>query len=141
MVSTLQEEANVLQEYFNQAAFGKPIEPVLAALLPNLGRYVAERSYGARYQRSIYVKRAFDQAATIGANAANHVYFKVNNNIERPFWDRPPLAGIGELIEGSLDAKLPTIWRDGNGTAKKKLGRGESQKGETRTWRKSEGRR
>ena len=47
----------------------------------------------------------------------------------------------GLIIEGSLEAKLPTIWRDGNGTARKKLGRGESQKGETRTWRKSEGRR
>ena len=34
------------------------------------------------------------------------------------------------LVEGSLEAKLPTIWRDGNGTARKKLGRGESQKGE-----------
>ena len=45
------------------------------------------------------------------------------------------------IIEGSLEAKLPTIWRDGNGTARKKLGRGESQTGETRTWRKSEGRR
>ena len=33
------------------------------------------------------------------------------------------------IIEGSLEAKLPTIWRDGNGTARKKLGRGESQKG------------
>ena len=30
------------------------------------------------------------------------------------------------LIEGSLEAKLPTIWKDGNGTARKKLGRGES---------------
>ena len=27
-----------------------------------------------------------------------------------------------------MEAKLPTIWRDGNGTARKKLGRGESQK-------------
>ena len=40
------------------------------------------------------------------------------------------------VIEGSLEAKLPTIWRDGNGTARKKLGRGESSK-----WRKFEGRR
>ena len=30
------------------------------------------------------------------------------------------------LFEGSLEAKLPTIWKDGNGTARKKLGRGES---------------
>ena len=30
------------------------------------------------------------------------------------------------FIEGSLEAKLPTIWKDGNGTARKKLGRGES---------------
>ena len=30
------------------------------------------------------------------------------------------------IIEGSLEAKLPTIWKDGNGTARKKLGRGES---------------
>ena len=30
------------------------------------------------------------------------------------------------VIEGSLEAKLPTIWKDGNGTARKKLGRGES---------------
>ena len=34
------------------------------------------------------------------------------------------------VVEGSLEAKLPTIWRDENGTARKKLGRGESQKGE-----------
>ena len=34
------------------------------------------------------------------------------------------------IFEGSLEAKLPTIWRDGNGTARKKLGRGESRKGE-----------
>ena len=40
-----------------------------------------------------------------------------------------------EIIEGSLEAKLPTIWRDGNGTARKKLGRGESQKGEDKRWR------
>ena len=33
---------------------------------------------------------------------------------------------IPTLIEGSLEAKLPTIWKDGNGTARKKLGRGES---------------
>ena len=32
------------------------------------------------------------------------------------------------MIEGSLEAKLPTIWKDGKGTARKKLGRGESQK-------------
>ena len=31
-----------------------------------------------------------------------------------------------DIIEGSLEAKLPTIWKDGNGTARKKLGRGES---------------
>ena len=30
------------------------------------------------------------------------------------------------MIEGSLEAKLPTICKDGNGTARKKLGRGES---------------
>ena len=29
-----------------------------------------------------------------------------------------------------MEAKLPTIWRDENGTARKKLGRGESQKRE-----------
>ena len=42
------------------------------------------------------------------------------------------------MIEGSLEAKLPTIWRDGQGTARKKLGRGESPKGEDKRWRKSE---
>ena len=42
------------------------------------------------------------------------------------------------MFEGSLEAKLPTIWRDENGTARKKLGRGESQKGEDQRWRKSE---
>ena len=31
------------------------------------------------------------------------------------------------IFEGSLEAKLPTLWRDGNGTARKKVGRGESQ--------------
>ena len=30
------------------------------------------------------------------------------------------------IVEGSLEAKLPTIWKNGNGTARKKLGRGES---------------
>ena len=40
--------------------------------------------------------------------------------------------------QGSLEAKLPTIWRDGKGTARKKLGRGESQKGEDKRWRRSE---
>ena len=87
-IATLQEETYILQEYFNQLAFGKPIEPVLAALLPNLGRYVAERSYGARYQRSLYVKKAFDQAATIGTNAAAYVFLRVNSKIGLPFWDR-----------------------------------------------------
>ena len=45
------------------------------------------------------------------------------------------------FIEGSLEAKLPTIWKDGTGTARKKLGLGESQKGEGKRWRKSEERR
>ena len=31
-----------------------------------------------------------------------------------------------KLIEGSLEAKLPTIWKDGNGTARQQLGREES---------------
>ena len=35
-----------------------------------------------------------------------------------------------KMFEGSLEAKLPTIWRDENGTARKKLGRGESQQGQ-----------
>ena len=96
-IPTLQEEANVLQEYVNQAAFGKPIEPVLAALPPNLGRYMAKLSYGARYQTSLYVKRAFDQAATTGANVAAHVCCRENYIIELPFWDRPRMGGIGEL--------------------------------------------
>ena len=39
------------------------------------------------------------------------------------------LALFVMLFEGSLEAKLPTIWRDENGTARKKLGRGESQQG------------
>ena len=30
------------------------------------------------------------------------------------------------FIEGSLEAKLPTIWKGGNGTARKKHGREES---------------
>ena len=42
------------------------------------------------------------------------------------------------IFEGSLEAKLPTIWTDGKSTARKKLGRGESQKGEDKRWRKSE---
>ena len=40
------------------------------------------------------------------------------------------------IIEGSLEVKLPTIWTDEKSTARKK----QSQE-ETRTWRKSEGRR
>ena len=43
---------------------------------------------------------------------------------------RSPMNMIIMLIEGSLEAKLLTIWRDGNGTARKKLGHGESQKRE-----------
>ena len=42
------------------------------------------------------------------------------------------------FAEGSLEDKLPTIWGDGKGTARKKLGHGESQKGEDERWRKSE---
>ena len=30
------------------------------------------------------------------------------------------------IVEGSLEAKLPTIGKNGNGTARKKLGGGES---------------
>ena len=40
--------------------------------------------------------------------------------------------------QGSLEAKLPTIWRDGKGTARKKLRGEESQKGEDKRWRRSE---
>ena len=40
------------------------------------------------------------------------------------------------LFKGSLEAKLPTIWTDGKGTARKKLGRGESQRGEDKRWRR-----
>ena len=42
------------------------------------------------------------------------------------------------FIEGSLEAKLPTIWTDGNGTVRKKLRHGESQKGADKRWRRSE---
>ena len=54
------------------------------------------------------------------------------------------------MIEGSLETKVPTIWTDekhsqeaqpGRSRARKKLGRGESQKGEDQRWRKSEERR
>ena len=37
-----------------------------------------------------------------------------------------------------MEAKLPTIWTDGKGTARKKLGHEESQKGEDQRWRRSE---
>ena len=40
------------------------------------------------------------------------------------------------LIEGSLEVKLPTIWTDGNGTVRKKLRHGESQKGADKRWRR-----
>ena len=48
-----------------------------------------------------------------------------------------------DVIEGSLEVKLPTIWTDEKqrSRARKKLGRGESQKGEDQRWRKSEERR
>ena len=39
-----------------------------------------------------------------------------------------------DIFEGSLEAKLPTVWTDGK--AQPELGRGESQR-----WRKSEERR
>ena len=42
------------------------------------------------------------------------------------------------LFKGSLEAKLPTVWTDGKGTARKKLGHEESQKGEDQRWRRSE---
>ena len=50
------------------------------------------------------------------------------------------------ILGGSLEAKLPTVWTDGKAQparrrARKKLGRGESQKGEDKRWRKSEERR
>ena len=50
------------------------------------------------------------------------------------------VSGKSNIFEGSLEAKLPTIWKDGTGTAWKKLGRGESQKREDAGARKgSEG--
>ena len=50
------------------------------------------------------------------------------------------------IFEGSLEAKLPTIWTDGKAQpgrsrARKKLGLGESQKREDKRWSKSEERR
>ena len=42
------------------------------------------------------------------------------------------------MIEGSLEAKFPIIWKDGNGAARKKFGRGESETGEDERWRISE---
>ena len=55
------------------------------------------------------------------------------------------------MIEGSLETTVPTTWTDekhsqeeaepGRSIARKKLGRGESQKGEDKRWRKSEERR
>ena len=46
------------------------------------------------------------------------------------------------LVEGNLEATLPTICTDGKAQpgrsrARKKLGRGESQKGENEMWRKA----
>ena len=57
----------------------------------------------------------------------------------------PKVDGLN-MIEGNLEAKLPTIWTDrkaqpGRSRATMKLGRGESQKGEDERWRKSEERR
>ena len=47
-----------------------------------------------------------------------------------------------KMIDGSLEAKLPTIWTDGQAQPlKKKLRQGESQKREDHTGRKSEERR
>ena len=42
-----------------------------------------------------------------------------------------------DIVEGSLEAKLPTIstWKS---TARKKLRHGESNKGEDKVWRRSE---
>ena len=52
-------------------------------------------------------------------------------------WKHGHNQHIGHVMfEGSLKAKLPTVWRDGNGTARKKLGRGESQHGEDKGWRR-----
>ena len=48
-----------------------------------------------------------------------------------------------DIVEGSLEAKLPTKWTDvkaqpGRSRARKKLGRGESQKGEDKRGRRPE---
>ena len=59
---------------------------------------------------------------------AGHFTFDISKYTKRAF---PGFSTLWEivveyLIEGSLEAKLPTICKDGNGTARKKLRRGES---------------
>ena len=88
----------------------------------------------SRFQRKFEIERS----SWVAMDAIDVVFSLVNSLVR--YYLRLTYSPVN-VIEGSLEAKLPTIWRDGNGTARKKLGRGESQKGETRTWRKSEGRR
>ena len=53
-------------------------------------------------------------------------------------YSRIHIFDIYDIIEGSLEAKLPTIWKDGKGAARKKLGHGEGPKGEDKRWRRED---
>ena len=49
----------------------------------------------------------------------------------RNFWFHETNDLVSSFIEGSLEVKFPTIWTDATGRkARKKLRRGDSQKGE-----------
>eukprot|EP00971_Amphidinium_carterae_P262657 5210442-Amphidinium_carterae.1 len=67
--------------------------PLKPHWLPDLARSCPN---AVRYQRSLYVKRACFNAATIAANAPVHQHFRINSQILLPWWDRPRLAGLGQ---------------------------------------------
>uniref|UniRef100_A0A2V0RI17 Uncharacterized protein n=1 Tax=viral metagenome TaxID=1070528 RepID=A0A2V0RI17_9ZZZZ len=113
----IMEEAHMLQQSFNTRGFSKPLEPVETALFPRLGEFTARRSFGARNQRSLYVKRAGFNALTIGAHAPAHPQYRVNSNIEMPFWDAPRLAGIGYNENHSLRIREALVLDHANSAA------------------------
>ena len=54
---------------------------------------------------------------------------------------RSVIEVVAVLVEGSLEVKLPTIWTDEKDSQMKRTARKKHSQEETRTWRKSEGRR
>ena len=84
-----------------------------------------------------------DLAPQIEPNAAGSLLARFSAFVQ---CHRVPVSSKRRLIEGSLEVQLLTKWTDGKAKpgrsrASKKFGRGESQKGEDKRWRKSEERK